>query len=66
MFSVVLIRSFIDGTTIASTTRIILFSMLVSDLTTGLSSTKLSTLEEARIQIGPHQTLIELGASNVF
>ena len=64
--SVILVGSFIDCAAITSPTRVILFSMLVSDLATRLASSILSTFQEAGIEIGSDQTLVELGTSNVL
>ena len=57
---------FLDGSAVASSARVKLFTVLVSDLTTALSATVLSTLVEALIQIGTDNTLVELCAANVL
>ena len=63
--SVVLI-SFSNSSTVATSTRIVLFTVLVSDLTTRFASAILSAFLEAGIEIGPNETFVQLGATNVL
>lgn len=57
---------FFDGSAVASSARIKLFTVLISDLTTALSTTVLSALVEALVQIGTDDALVELCAANVL
>ena len=56
----------LDGTTKTSTALIILFAVLVTDLSTGLSSAVLSALLKTWVKIGTDDALVEFGASNVL
>ena len=57
---------FLDGSAVASSARIKLLTVLVSDLTTALSTTVLSALVEALVKIGTDDALVELCAANVL
>lgn len=63
--SVVLI-SFSNSSTVATSTRIVLFPVLVSDLATRFASAILSPFLEARIEIGSNETFVQLGTTNVL
>jgi hypothetical protein len=57
---------FLDGSAVASSARVKLLTVLVSDLTTALSTTVLSTLVEALVEICTDDALVELCAANVL
>jgi len=57
---------FIDGSAVTTSTRIILFTVLISYLTTRFASSILTALFKPRIEVGSDQAFIELCTSNVF
>lgn len=57
---------FLDGSAVTSSARVKLFTVLISDLTTALSTTILPALVEALIEIGTDDALVELCAANVL
>ena len=61
-----LVVVFLERPSVASATRIVLFPVLVSDLTTALASAVLPALDEALVQVGPDDALVELCAANIF
>lgn len=54
------------GLSVASTARVILVPVLVSDLSSALSAPILPALSESLVEIGPDDALVELGAANVL
>lgn len=57
---------FLDGSAVTSSSGVKLFTVFISDLTTALSTTVLSALVEALVQIGTDDALVELCAANVL
>lgn len=56
----------VDGTSVTASPRIVLGAVLVAHLATGLTAAVLPALGEAFIEIGPDDTLIQLGAADVL
>lgn len=56
----------LDGSSIASTARVKLLAVLISDLASALAAAVLSALVEALVEVGTDDALVELRAANVL